>query len=106
MGMNVASLQRRRALARALHEPRRGARFAALEVSILRYREHAAAIFKKLVELENAGNDNIAPLRRALILCSEQIEGIARLLGVESVPLAPAQEWIDAPTLPRRIRAR
>ena len=105
MGMNVASMDRRRALARALHEPRRP-RFASLHVTILRYREYAAAIFARLVELENAGNDNLAPMRRALIEVSAQVEGLARLVGVETATPLASQEWLVLPTMPRRVRAR
>ena len=101
--MSVASVERRRALARALHEP--DARFVPLHVTIERYRERAWALFKRLAELEAAGNDNVAPLRRALLACSEQVEGLARLIGVPpGPPPADSLEWLDAPTLPRKRR--
>src|SRR5512139_1393883 len=56
MVMHAASVERRRALARALHEaPRVDARFASLHVAIVLYRERAATMFRRLVELEAAG---------------------------------------------------
>lgn len=101
MVMHAASVERRRALARALHEaPRVDPRFATLHVSIVLYRERAAALFRRLVELEAAGNDNVALVRRALIACSEKIESIASVVGAPSVH-APF-DWLDAPTIPRR----
>ena len=105
--MPVASFERRRTLARALHEPR--ARYEVLHDSIARYRERAAAIAARLAELEAAGNDNVAPFRRALVACTEQIEGIARLVGAPpALPPAPSWgadlDWLDAPTLPRKRR--
>ena len=105
--MSVASIERRRTLARALHEPR--ARFEVLHASIARYRERAALIAARLAELEAAGNDNVAPFRRALLACSEQIEGIARLVGAPTMQQQPPAwgddlDWLDAPTLPRKRR--
>jgi len=105
MVMHAASMERRRQLARVLHEPR-DARYAMLHVSILRYRERAAAIWVKLIDLDYAGNDNVAQLRRALLACSEQVESIARIVGVPITMMPPAQEWLEMPTLPRRIKAR
>jgi len=100
--MQAASVERRRALARALHEaPRVDPRFATLHVSIVLYRERAAVLFRRLVELEAAGNDNVAPIRRALIACSERIESIASVVGAPSA-LATPFDWLDAPTIPRR----
>ena len=101
--MSVASVERRRTLARALHEP--NVRFAPLHATIELYRECAWALFKRLAELEAAGNDNVAPLRRALLACSEQVEGLARLIGAPSgLPPPDSLDWLDAPTLPRKRR--
>ena len=102
--MHAASVERRRALARALHEaPRVDARFATLHVSIILYRERAAALFRRLVELEAAGNDNVAAVRRALIACSEQVESLANALGAPGA-VCREYDWLDAPTIPRRRR--
>ena len=104
MVMHAASVERRRALARALHEaPRVDARFAPVHVAIILYRERAAALFRRLVELEAAGNDNIAQVRRALITCSEQVESLAALVGAPGA-VWREYDWLDAPTIPRRRR--
>jgi hypothetical protein len=100
--MHAASVERRRALARRLHEaPRVDARFASLHVVIVLYRERAAALFRQIVALEAAGNDNVAHLRLALIACSEKIEGIATVVGAPQATMA-SYDWLDAPTIPRR----
>jgi hypothetical protein len=104
MVMHAASVERRRALARALHEASPvDARFAPLHVAIVLYRERAAALFRRLVELEAAGNDNIEPIRSALIRCSEHVETLAAAVGAPS-PLWRGYDWLDAPTIPRRRR--
>jgi hypothetical protein len=78
--------ERRRALARALHEPPRPRtrriteRLDAMSAAIARYRERAIALHAKLLDLEAAGNDNVAPLRQALIESSVLIERVARSL--------------------------
>lgn len=89
----MASRSRRRTLARALHENE-------LQATIARYREHAAAIFKRLAELEADGNHDVEPLRRALVTCSDSIEGLACLVG--ATPANDDLDWLDAPTLPRK----
>ncbi|MEO8704628.1 MAG: hypothetical protein ABI867_31525 [Kofleriaceae bacterium] len=82
--------ERRRLLARALHEsPRPRARriteqLDAMRQEIARYRERAIALHARLLELEASGNDNVAPLRRQLIASSVQIE-----LGVRSLVDTP-----------------
>ena len=82
---------------------------------IAHYRARAIRLHAQLLELEIAGNDNIAPLRRVLIESSVRIEDVAREL-VGTVPMrwpqatqsnAPITEqdnedWLDAPTLRRR----
>jgi hypothetical protein len=78
--------ERRRVLARALHEPPRPRtrriteQLETMRAELARYRERAIALHAKLLELETSGNDNIAPLRRALIDSSVRIEGVARSL--------------------------
>jgi hypothetical protein len=68
-----ADLERRRELARALHAPppprtrRITERLDEMRDQIAKYRAQAIALHARLVELEGAGNDNIAALRRALI---------------------------------------
>lgn len=100
--MHAASVERRRALARVLHEaPRVDPRFASLHVSIILYRERAAVLFRRLLEIEVAGNDNVAPIRRALMACSEHVEGVATVVGAPGATLSN-HDWLDAPTLPRR----
>jgi hypothetical protein len=95
-----ADTERRRTLARALHEPpppytrRITEQLEALRLAIARFREHAIVIQARLVELEDAGNDNVAILRRTLIASSVRIENVARLL-------TDADEWPDEPTLRR-----
>ncbi|MBA3502329.1 MAG: hypothetical protein H0T65_18335 [Deltaproteobacteria bacterium] len=102
--MHAASVERRRALARVLHEaPRVDPRFATLHVAIILYREQAAALFRRFVELEAAGNENAAELRRTLVRCSENVEGIASAVGAPGAR-GPAYDWLDAPTIPRRRR--
>jgi len=101
--MHATSVERRRALARALHEaPRIDPKFATLHVQIVLYRERAAAMFRRLLELEAAGRE-VALLRRALVTCSEQIETLATILGAPSAA-GPAYDWLDEPTIPRRRR--
>lgn len=109
---------RRRELARALHAPKRCApaiadRLEHMRGLLAKYRSEAIALHARLVALELAGNDNIAPLRRALIESSVQIESISQLLEgrcpkAESEPrlargTEPLDEWIDQPTL-KRVR--
>lgn len=77
--------ERRRALARALHAapaapPSIAARLEALHAAISAYRARAIQLHARLFELEAAGNDNVAPLRRALIEASVQIEDTTRAL--------------------------
>ncbi len=119
---------RRRELARALHTPPQQApriaeRLDHMRTLLAKYRAEAIALHARLVALELAGNDNVAPLRRALIESSQRIESIGRLLsnaplpewfqgsdrrfarGTEIAPADaepdPADEWIDQPTLRR-----
>lgn len=112
---------RRRELARALHAPKQCTpaiidRVEHMRGLLANYRSAAIALHARLVALELAGNDNIAPLRRALIESSVQIESISRLLdgrcpkaesepriarGTESID--PIDDWIDQPTL-KRVR--
>ena len=102
MVMRAASVERRRALARVLHEaPRVDPKLATLHVQIVLYRERAAALFRQLVELEAKGNENVAPIRRALIACSEQVESLAAVVGAPGVRFQ-AYDFADAPTIPRR----
>jgi hypothetical protein len=68
----------------------------ALRIAIAQYRERAIVIHARLVELEAAGNDNVAILRRTLIASSLQIESVARQL-VEDAP--DVDDWPDEPTL-------
>jgi hypothetical protein len=101
--MSVASIERRRTLARALHEP--SERYAPLHATIETYRERARAMVRRLAELEAAGNDNVGPLRRALLACTEQVESVARLIGAPpGPPPADSLDWLDAPTIPRKRR--
>ena len=106
MVMHAASVERRRALARALHEARIGGpdrinpAFATLHVQIVLYRERAAVLFRRLVDLEAEGRD-VAQVRRALVACSERVETLATIVGAPAAAM-PAYEWLDAPTLPRR----
>ena len=103
-----ADLERRRTLARALHEPPRPRarriteQLDALRAALAQYRERAIAIHKRLVELEVAGNDNVAELRHALIASSVQIESITRSLVDSPDPGEPVDDWPDEPTLRTR----
>jgi hypothetical protein len=78
--------ERRRELARALHgPPAPRARRISEQLDILRgalagYRERAIALHARLVELEASGNDNVTPIRQALIDSSVRIEAGARAL--------------------------
>ncbi len=102
-------------------------RLEVMREQLARYRAQAIVIHARLLELETAGNDNIAAIRRALIESSVRIEGVARALvdtaparwprGTEEIePLGRAvaeaddkwdevtlrptgDEWGDAPTL-------
>ncbi len=78
----------------------------ALHVAIARYREQAVALQARLVALEAAGNENVAPLREALRTSTERLEELARL--VEAPPPAPVvadpYDWLDAPTV--RLRRK
>jgi hypothetical protein len=103
MVMHAASVERRRALARALHEaPRVDPRFASLHVTIVLFRERAAEMFKKLVELEAAGNTQAAELRRALVETSAKVEALASVVGAPRAGESWDMDWLDEPTLPRR----
>ena len=102
MVMHAASVERRRALARVLHEaPRVDSRFASLHVAIVLYRERAAQLFKRLVELEVKGDNKGAEIRRALLECSERIETLAGIVGAPE-PGLMSFDWLDEPTLRRR----
>ena len=108
---------RRRELARALHTPQPRAagiieRLDRMRVLLACYRAEAISLHSRLVALELAGNDNVAPLRRALIESSIQIENIGRMLAGAPMPewshgrdrLARGtepidDEWSDQPTL-------
>ena len=115
---------RRRELARALHTPQPRAagiskRLDHMRVLLARYRAEAIALHARLVALELAGNDNVAPLRRALIESSVQIESIGRMLADSPMPAwhtdrsredrrfargtDQLDEWVDQPTI-RRAR--
>jgi hypothetical protein len=121
-------LERRRELARALHAPPRprtrgiAERIDEMRDQLARYRVQAIALHARLLELENAGNDNMAALRRQLIESSVQIEGVGRAIigpaepqqppppppqrlarGTEPIDDSDRTEWIDQPTL-RRVR--
>jgi uncharacterized coiled-coil DUF342 family protein len=81
--------ERRRELARALHEKRQRApkiteRLAELSDQIAKYREKAIALHAKLVELEEAGED-VGALRTMLIESSVRLEQVVRDL-IESEP--------------------
>lgn len=99
-----ADLERRRVLARALHEPARPRarriteQLEQLRIAIAQYRARAIVFHARLLELEAAGNDNVARLRKTLIESSVQIEDVARSL-VDS-PEPGTCEWNDIPTLP------
>ena len=106
MVMRAASVDRRRALARVLHEaPRVDPRIATVHVAIILYREQAAAMFRRLVDLEAAGNEAASEMRRVLVRCSERIEEIASLVGAPGAR-EPTYDWLDEPTLPRRSQRR
>lgn len=101
--MVMHAVERRRALARILHEaPRVDPRFAGLHVTIILYRERAAQMFERLVELEAAGNDNVAEIRRALIETSARIEAVASVVGAPHPGESWNMDWLDEPTLRRR----
>lgn len=103
---------RRRELARALHTPKQCPPAITQQLERMRgllakYRAEAIALHARLIELELAGNDNIAPLRRALIASSVQIESISSLIEGRCEPrlargTEQLDEWIDQPTLRRR----
>ena len=112
---------RRRELARALHAPKTCApaimdRLEHMRGLLAKYRSEAIALHARLVALELAGNDNIAPLRRALIESSVSIESICQLIEAlpESEPriargteaVEPIDEWGEQPTLRRISPAR
>jgi hypothetical protein len=110
----LADHERRRELARALHEsgpPRsRGIaeRLDQMRTQLAQYRAAAIALHARLVELESAGNDNIAALRRQLIASSVQIEGVGRSIVGSPEPTRwprgteQIEDWPDEPTLRRR----
>jgi hypothetical protein len=81
-----ADQERRRQLARALHAPppprtrRITERLGEMREQIARYRERAIALHARLLDLEESGNDNVAPLRRQLIESSVRIEHGVRVL--------------------------
>jgi hypothetical protein len=100
--MVMHAVERRRVLARMLHEaPRVDPRFASLHVTIILYRQRAAETFKKLVALEAAGND-VSDIRRALVEEAAKIEAIATVVGAPSPREGWDMDWLDEPTLPRR----
>lgn len=102
MVMHATSVERRRALARMLHEaPSVDPKLATLHVQIVLYRQRAAALFDQLVELEAAGHTGVAPLRRAVLACSERVEAIAAIIRAPAAT-GPAYDFADAPTIPRR----
>ena len=78
--------ERRRTLARALHAPARPRtrriteRLDEMRAEIARYRECAIAVHAKLLELESAGNSEVALLRRTLIDSSVKLEQVVRVL--------------------------
>jgi chromosome segregation ATPase len=81
--------ERRRVLARALHEPpHRTAkieeRLAELRDQIAKYREKAIELHARLVELE-ANGDDVSALRKTLIDSSVQLEDVVRGL-IDSEP--------------------
>ena len=103
---------RRRELARALHLPKEcppaiTERLEHMRGLLAKYRAAAIALHARLIELELAGNDNVAPIRRALIASSVQIESISKLIGEAPCQARLARgteqldEWIDQPTLRR-----
>jgi len=73
-------------LAQALHAPARPRtrriteQLDTLRMEIARFRAQAIALHAKLVELETSRNDNVAPLRQALIESSVRIERVAQSL--------------------------
>jgi hypothetical protein len=79
-------VDRRRALARALHEPalprsrRITERLEELRQQIARYREKAIALHAKLVELEPSNGEEVRALRRKLIDSSVRLEEVVRNL--------------------------
>jgi hypothetical protein len=83
--------ERRRELARALHEPPRprarriSEQLEVIRAQLERYRERAMALHAKLLDLETSGNDNLASLRKTLIESSVRLEGGARSL-IETPP--------------------
>jgi hypothetical protein len=88
--------ERRRMLARALHETRPRARritaqLEALRLALAQYRERAIAVHERLVALEAAGNDNVAALRKTFIEAAVRIEQHARALAEAPDP-APGPE--------------
>ncbi len=101
-----------------VHTPKRCApaitdRLEHMRGLLAKYRSEAIALHARLVALELAGNDNIAPLRRALIESSVQIESISQFIegrcpktearlarGSEAVE--PIDEWVEQPTLKRQ----
>jgi hypothetical protein len=114
---------RRRELARALHAPVSRApaiteRLDHMRALLAKYRAEAIALHARLVALELAGNDNVAPLRRALVESSVRIESIGKVLSDQpalppwssdrrlargTVEVEPDDDWLDPPTL-RRAR--
>ena len=72
----------------------------ALRAALAKYRERAIAIHRRLVELESAGNDNVAELRQTLIASSIQIESVTRSLV--DAPAVESNDWPDEPTLDLR----
>jgi hypothetical protein len=104
MVMHAASVERRRALARVLHEaPRLDPRYATLHIAIILYREQAAALFRRFVELEAQGDETATELRKTLVRCSEQVERVASIVGAPDAR-GPTFDWLDEPTIPRRWR--
>jgi hypothetical protein len=79
-------VDRRRVLARALHEPapprsrRITERLEELREQIAKYRAKAIALHAKLVELEPSNGEEVAALRRKLIDSSVKLEDVVRSL--------------------------
>ncbi len=68
-----------------------------MRLLLARYRAEAISLHARLVALELAGNNNVAPLRRALIESSVQIESVGRMLSD-----SPPPAWSEQPR-PARI---
>ena len=76
-------------------------RYEALYSRITQYRELTARLQAKIDELERAGNDNTAGLRRALRQSLDEVERMAKLVGAPPPDDDADLDWLDAPTVPR-----